>query len=527
MLAAKAARDGVMDGRLKKLKWNSFLAIGYQLLVIISGFVLPRFYLHFYGSEINGLINSITQFLAFINICDLGIGAVVSSALYKPLAERDMLGVSRIFVYAKKFFRIVSFILIGYVIALTVVFPFMSKPLIASGVMDVWSIVFLVLAMSISQFGQYFIGINYQILLNADQRSYVQLATNGITLLLNTVISVLLMWLGLEVWVVRLVASLIYLARPLALWLYARKKYQIDHKIKPEKGVLPQQWNGIIQHLAYMINENTDVMILSIFSGFANVSVYSVYVMVVGAIKTLITSATTGVQALFGNMIAKGEKEGLQKAYDLYDWGIHTVSVLLFTVAGILIVPFVSVYTKGLTDADYTVPLFAILITVAFALNCLRNNMYTVIRAAGHYKQTQWAAITEACINLTVSIALVYWFGLVGVAIGTLVSALFFTTFEMVYLSKHILHRKPKAFIFQVLIDVLSVGVMIASTFWLQLYKTTYLWWIVLALIVFASCAVECLLVQLIFKRKQLKAVVSAVLHKFKKKKQVNEDPQV
>ena len=102
-----------MDGRLKKLKWNSFLAIGYQLLVILSGFILPRCYLHFYGSEINGLINSITQFLAFINICDLGIGAVVSSALYKPLAERDILGVSRIFVFAKKFFRIVSFILIG------------------------------------------------------------------------------------------------------------------------------------------------------------------------------------------------------------------------------------------------------------------------------------------------------------------------------------------------------------------------------------------------------------------------------
>ena len=90
-----------MDKRFKKLRLNSTLALCYQFVLIVAGFVIPRCILKFYGSDVNGLITSITQFLAFINICDLGISAVVSAAYYKPLAENDTVKISKIFLYSK------------------------------------------------------------------------------------------------------------------------------------------------------------------------------------------------------------------------------------------------------------------------------------------------------------------------------------------------------------------------------------------------------------------------------------------
>ena len=112
-----------MDSRFKKLKWNSVLGLCYQAILVIVGLILPKFFLNYYGSEVNGLISSITQFLAFINICDLGISAVVSAAYYKALADGDSYRISQIFVYSKRFFRVIGIILVVYIGALLVVYP--------------------------------------------------------------------------------------------------------------------------------------------------------------------------------------------------------------------------------------------------------------------------------------------------------------------------------------------------------------------------------------------------------------------
>ena len=51
--------------------------------------ILPRLILVAFGSDVNGLVNSIDPFLRIISLLDLGVGAVVQSSLYKPIAEND------------------------------------------------------------------------------------------------------------------------------------------------------------------------------------------------------------------------------------------------------------------------------------------------------------------------------------------------------------------------------------------------------------------------------------------------------
>ena len=73
----------------KKLKLNTITSLIYEVIAIISGFILPRIIMGEYGSSINGLVNSITQFISIISFLELGVGKVVQSSLYKPLAEHD------------------------------------------------------------------------------------------------------------------------------------------------------------------------------------------------------------------------------------------------------------------------------------------------------------------------------------------------------------------------------------------------------------------------------------------------------
>ena len=137
--------------------------------MVISGFILPRLILGTYGSEVNGLVDSITQFLGVITLLDLGVGAVVQSSLYKPLAENDEDSISRIFVSATKFFRRLATILLVYIVILIFAYPFLVNKSF-----DFSFTALLIGAISISSFAQYYFGIVNSLLLSADQRGYVQ-----------------------------------------------------------------------------------------------------------------------------------------------------------------------------------------------------------------------------------------------------------------------------------------------------------------------------------------------------------------
>ena len=109
--------------RKKRLFWNTAGSLGSEITGIISGLILPVLILRQYGSEVNGLIQSITGFLSVIAFLDLGVGRVVESSLYAPLASRDFRQVSRIVASAARFFRQIGVILAVYVAVLCFVYP--------------------------------------------------------------------------------------------------------------------------------------------------------------------------------------------------------------------------------------------------------------------------------------------------------------------------------------------------------------------------------------------------------------------
>ena len=107
-------------------------------------------------------------------------------------------------------------------------------------------------------------------------------------------------------------------------------------------------------------------------------------------------------------------------------------------------VPFVKLYTSGVTDVDYDQPLFAAIAVIAQMVMCIRQPYLTVVQAAGHYKQTRNGAFLEAGLNIVLSVVLTYFYGIVGVVIGTLAANLTRTVQYMYYLSKNVIERPLK-----------------------------------------------------------------------------------
>lgn len=132
---------------------------------------------------------------------------------------------------------------------------------------------------------QYFFGIVNRLLLTADQRGYIQYNAQTLAVICNTVACFVLIQLGCSIQIVKLTTSLIYLLQPFVIYLYVRQHYSIDKKIKYTKEPIPQKWNGIAQHVAAVILDGTDTIVLTLFATLSDVSIYSVYFLVVKGVK--------------------------------------------------------------------------------------------------------------------------------------------------------------------------------------------------------------------------------------------------
>lgn len=495
--------------RALRLKLNTASSLIFQITTLVCGFILPRLILDAYGSTVNGLVNSITQFLQVIVFLELGVGAVVQSALYKPLSQSDSNSVSKIVASAGKFFRRIAYILSAYIVVLVVAYPWT-----VSDEFDWLYTVLMILVLSITFFSQYFFGVVDRLLLSADQRGYVQFTAQTVTLIANTAACWILIKLGAGIHIVKLTTSIIYLVRPLFLRWYVTRHYEIDRKIKYDKEPIAQKWNGIAQHIAAVVLDSTDIIVLTAFSALSNVSIYSVYHSVIYGVKNLLKSLTGGIQSLIGELWAKQELASLKKTFGWFEWLLHTGTVFIFGCTGVLILPFVTVYTKDITDANYMQPLFAVLLTLANAGHCLRLPYSVMILAAGHYKQTQSNYIIAAVMNIVLSVILVIKFGLIGVAVGTLAAMLFQTIWMARYISKNLIKWPFKRFCKQVAVDVISVVSAAVATFFIELQHENYLWWVIMAVEVAAIWLAIVFAVNMIFYRPYVLKIVKTALGK-------------
>ena len=164
-----------------------------------------------------------------------------------------------------------------------------------------------------------------------------------------------------------------------------------------------------------------------------------------------------------------------------FEWLLHTGTVFVFGCTAMLIVPFEAVYTNGMTDANYIQPLFGALLVIANAGHCLRLPYNFMILAAGHYKKTQRCYIIAVIINIVLSVVLVFFFGLVGVAIGTLAAMFYQTIWMALYNSKFLIKRSIKVFFKQSIVDIITAVSAALATFWIPMMSISYLSWILMA----------------------------------------------
>jgi len=431
---------GITRGVMRKYgitreKLNIVTSLMNQAVTLACGILIPHMLISTYGSEAYGISVSITQFLSYISLLEGGIGGVARAELYQPLAAGDAAGISGVYRAERRFFQHISLIFVLYSIVLGLIYPYIAHVTLFSRTY-VFGLVFVI---GMSTLAQYMGGLTNLTLLIADQHVYVNNIILIATTIANTAILIILTRLGCDFLIVKLGSSLVFVTRPALYAFYVRHHYRIIRK--PTKTVkLKQKWTGLGQHIAYFLHTNTDVMLLTLFADAKLVAVYSVYNMIISNIRVLVEAFSGGMEAMFGELFAKKEFDKLRREYRKYLILLTSASLVLFGCAGILIVPFVRLYTSGINDVNYLQPEFALVLILAEAVNCMAFPAASLPVAANQLKQTRWGAYGEAAVNLGLSCILVQFHPLLGVVAGTLAATLFRGIYYIRYASRYILH---------------------------------------------------------------------------------------
>lgn len=399
----------------------------------------------------------------------------------------------------------------GFVVYMCVVA--FCYPLFAKTSQSYWYVVALTFVLGSNLLVQYFISLSYRLLLKADRKVYVESIVQLIVVVLNLVLVLITINIYRDILVVKLISAIVFLIQPIAFATYVNKNYHLDRHAPIDNTSIKQRWDGFGQNLAFFIHSNTDIVVLTIFKNLTSVSVYSIYNMIVMALKNLVISISSAISPSIGNVLAKGEKDKINEAFELYEFGLYYVATIMFSCCLVLILPFVKVYTTNITDANYLQPVFAVLLVLAEFVYCIRDPYVAVAYASGKFRETSKYAIIEALINIVISVILVQSLGLAGIAIGTLIAMVYRMIAHVIYLQKNILFRSLKHFVKKMLVFTFSGSCVVLLARFLKVDRCINMGqWLVNAVIVgIGSVLVITLISSIFFKSTVKKLVISKI----------------
>lgn len=501
-----------MNKSIKNIFWGVFG----QLVTMLIGLILPRLRISSFGSEVNGLLSSVHQIYVYFALLEAGVGATSLQALYGPVARKNQDDINGVLSAAHSYYRRTGIIYLFAVFAFAAIYPFTLNSSI-----NKLTIVGVVLLNGLGNVLAYFFQGKYKILLQAEGKKYVITNLTTFVTMFSGVAKVVIIITVPNVILLQAVYFLFNLLQVFYFWWYIRRHYKwINLKVPKKTETLSQKKSALVHQISQLIFNNTDVLLLTYFCGLKVVSVYALYTLIFDMVSTLIANINEGFSFRLGQLF-NSDRGKFDKEYSVYERFYIAISFALYSVCFLLIPSFIALYTKGITDADYMMPLLPLLFAIVKILVSGRAPSGFVATYAGHFKLTQNRAIIEAVINIVVSIVCVIFWGIYGVLIGTIVALLYRANDMIIYCNSKILKRSNwntyKWWI-------LGIGLFTGFSFifkWISPTINSFGIFIIVAIITAVIIVFSNLTCTYLFSNKETKGVLkSLVANKIKRRRQ-------
>jgi O-antigen/teichoic acid export membrane protein len=256
-----------------------------------------------------------------------------------------------------------------------------------------------------------------------------------------------------------LVTTISYFIKLLILWsLLLRHRYgKFSLKIKYiNKNSIKELYlfgfKSFVLGMSGRIAFNTDSIVIGSFMGPAIVPYYIIPVNLINKIKGIMMSITLGFMPHFSELHAKGNKDEIITSFLSYSR--YAAGIALYMLLGVFFLglPFINIWIGSEYGEQGKYILY--IIGIAFFLPLLNPFQGRMLTSMGKHGVLAKIAIPVALLNISLSLILVNYYGLEGVALGTLIPAVLAEPMVFIQVSK-IVGFKKRLFIKSVLLPQL------------------------------------------------------------------------
>jgi len=500
--------ERISMSRTRAAMRNTLATGAYQITAMLLGIVTPRLMLAYYGSEINGVVASITEFIGYFKLVEAGLAAAAIYGLYKPLSDNDHDKISAIVSAARQFYQKSGFLFAALTLIFSVVYPLVVPITSLSHL----SVGLLVAIMGLSGTLEFFTLSRYRVLLTADQKTFVVSWASMASLLLQTAVIVGLSLIRADILLLRLLAGLTILLRSVLLYAYVRRHYPyVNYTAIPDKAPLSRRWDALYQQLTGTLHQGMGIILTTVITRDARlVSVYSIYHMVTVGLWGILKMISTGLYSSFGDLLARGEMDKFRKAYREYEFVFFSVITVLYSVSMVLIVPFVRLYTRDIPDANYVnymVPLLGVLLTLEGLTDQIKAPLDLMVISAGKFRETRHHNTLQVALGFSLGLTLGIFYGLPGIAAGILISNLVRVGVQLWYVPKEITGLPFRDTLLRMGRLILTGGLICLPFLFLPLEPSRFVVWIVYAVLLTGYAALVTIGMGWLFDRQQMRAV--------------------
>ncbi len=457
-----------------------------KLLTIILALVLPKLIIENYGSEVNGVISSLTSLAVYLNLLESGIGFASIQALYSLVPYKKNDEINGVLSATDNFFRRNGYIYLTSIIILAVVYPIAVKSSLPY--IKFFLIVIVLLAPNLLF---YFIQGKYSVVLTSHNKNYVETIIVTITGILTNVSRIILILKGYDVVVMLIATALLNFLSAMLLVYYVKKHYTfVNFKVEPNYQAIAKKNDVLAFRLLNMCMKNVDIILLTFFTNLKVVSVYSFYRMVVSQVKFIPYSLSHSIATSMGQLYYEN-LEKFKKVYDCYETYFLAINFSLLISVYNVIIPFIKLYTAKVTDINYVDPLLAFFIILNPLYEGLRTPGQNLFFWVGHYDKLKKHAIIEGVANIILSVILVFVLKIYGVLLATAISLTYFNVVSSLYVYKNLLNENVIRLVRKSIIFILTSFAVVFLMNYINLQTTDYMSFFINGVITLTICSIS------------------------------------
>ena len=214
----------------------------------------------------------------------------------------------------------------------------------------------------------------------------------------------------------------------------------------------------------------TDQIIISVIAGVTYAGFYQIAARVSELFRQFATQFHESLSTKAATLHKDDDKEQLSNLLLHSNKLISAIATLLFIPAYILIEPLLF-HWLALNDAT-TINIAKILLVSMYILVVFRSSMVNILLMNDQHIQLMRIGLFEALSNIILSIILVYQYGMIGAAIGTLIPNILFAIFYNIPVS---LKYTSTSFITYLKTYLIPLGFSFATVFYIGTILTTYI----------------------------------------------------